>query len=735
MVKDTKGEMLRIFLNTNQQWCLPPEDTIEVPEKLEQAVLYYEDQYFHYHPGMNPVSLVRAIVQNTRNKKVVSGASTISMQLVRLKIPRERTVFNKFIEILTAFRYEAHMSKDKILKAYLDHAPYGGNIIGYRTAALKYFNKEAAELSWAEAATLAVLPNSPSLINPSANPELLEQKRNGLLQKLLNKEVIDSISYRLAINEEIPDQTNSFRIFAPHLTRKISASEPKTRIVNTTIDKELQDYCEYICKLYSQNLKMFGVPNISLLVVETKTGKVRSYVGSQEFFDFESNGQVDGVMAPRSSGSTLKPLLYSLSMDDGIVLPKTLIKDIPTYFQAFSPSNADKKYNGVATAEEALIRSLNIPAVRLLNSYGLYNYYVFLQQAGVSTLFRTAEDYGLPLIIGGAEVNLWDLVMLYRGLANDGIFTANTYLKNETGNLSGSAQLISPGACTLTLNILRDLKRPGIEYYWKRFNNQDAIAWKTGTSYGQKDAWAVGVTPEWTIGIWVGNFTGEGNVNISGASSAGPLLFEVFNYLPKSPDNAWFKSKEEDFKEVVLCEETGFQAGENCPHKIGTKGPSHMKSLKLCPYHKKLYTNASYSHEVCSYCWDSDYTSNNYLIFPSEVSYYLKKRGQFVENVPLHNPACTKTGSMVPIQIVYPLDSAQIWVPRDFGGEQQRIVARCTHQSDSGLIYWYLNDNYLGTTRQKHTMSICPQPGKNKFLISDEQGNNVSSTFNAYVEE
>lgn len=735
VVKDKNGEVLRIFLNSREQWCLPPEDSIEVPEKLKKAVLFYEDRYFYLHPGVNPVSLVRAALQNFRQKRIVSGASTLTMQLVRLKHPRERTVMNKGIEIFTALRYESHLSKKRILGEYLNHAPYGGNIIGYRTASLKYFNKQARELSWAEAATLAVLPNSPGLISPSANTEQLKKKRDQLLKKLLKKEVIDSIVYRHAITEEIPERTYPFEIYAPHLTRRIARTDPKAKIVTTTIDKDLQDYSEYLCKLYAENLRMLGVRNISLLIAETQTGNVRAYVGNPDFFDFESNGQVDGVRAPRSSGSTLKPFLYALSMDEGIILPQTLIKDVPTFYEAFSPSNADEKYNGVVTAREALVRSLNIPAVRLLNAYGLYNFYVFLQQAGVSTLFRTAEEYGLPLIIGGAEINLWDLVMLYRGLANEGTFYPNTFLKDDRLNASSSAQLISPGACYLVLDILKDLRRPGVEYYWKRYSNPHAIAWKTGTSYGHKDAWAVGVTPDWTIGVWVGNFTGEGNLNLAGASSAGPLLFEMLNYLPENGTDRWFHTDESNMKEVILCKETGFKAGENCDRKTSVRAPVNMKSLKLCPYHKKLYTDASLSYEVCSYCWDSNYTSNNYLIYPSEVNYYLKLQGQFVENIPPHNPACTKKGSIVPIEIIYPLDSAQIWLPRDFGGAVQELIARCTHQNDSGLIYWYLNDTYLGTTKQNHTLSIKPRLGKNTFLISDEQGNEVSSVFRVYVEE
>lgn len=337
----------------------------------------------------------------------MSGASTITMQVARLRKQKNRTYGQKVLEMIQAIKIDLRLSKQEILKAYLNHAPYGGNIIGYRTASRRYFDKEPVELSWAEAATLAVLPNAPGMVSPSANKQILENKRNLLLAKLYENQKIDKQTYELAIIEPLPDHEYRFKILAPHLTQKIKSSNPEEKIINTTIDYNLQDYLEQLTKQYISFQRRKGINNATALVIETKTGKVKAYVGSQGFFDFEGLGQVDGVQAPRSSGSVLKPFLYALAMDEGIVIPQTLIKDVPSYFDAFSPNNADEKFNGIVTAKGALIRSLNIPAVRLLNTYGVYRFYSFLQNAGMSTLFRTAEDYGLPLIIGGAEITAW----------------------------------------------------------------------------------------------------------------------------------------------------------------------------------------------------------------------------------------------------------------------------------------------------------------------------------------
>jgi penicillin-binding protein 1C len=507
IVNDEDGNYLRVFLNEDEQWCFPPSDSVHIPDKLKKAVICFEDNYFYWHPGINPVSVIRASYQNVSRGKIVSGASTITMQVARLAKKKPRTYFNKFLEMLLALKIEFYYSKEEILKIYLDHAPFGGNIKGYRAAAERYFEKTPSELSWAEAAALAVLPNSPGIVNLSYGKDLLKQKRDRLLKKLHENGELDESAYKLALLEPIISRVYPFRILAPHLTQEIYNNTTEGTFVSTTINKDIQQYVELIAKEHSRYLKREGINNCAALIMETKTGKIKAYVGSQDYFESEAQGMVNGVTAARSSGSILKPFLYALSMDEGIIIPQTLIKDVRTYFDSFSPQNADEKFNGVVPAKEALIRSLNIPAVRLLNTYGIYRFYSFLKNAGISTLFRPADDYGLPLIIGGAEVNMIDMAMLYSGLAHSGMFSKPYFLIEDSSKSSVSTiQLISPGSCLLVLDMLKELKRPGAEYYWEKYQNQRPIAWKTGTSYGGKDAWAVGVSPEWTIAVWVGNF-------------------------------------------------------------------------------------------------------------------------------------------------------------------------------------------------------------------------------------
>ena len=413
LILDSEGRLLRAFLNEGEQWCFPPDSSLAVPLKLRAAVLRFEDRRFYGHPGVDPLALGRALYQNVAAGQVRSGASTLTMQVARLMRPKPRTLFNKALETLLALRIELHTPKEEILRLYLDHAPYGGNIVGYRAASRRYFRKQPGELTWSEAATLAVLPNAPGLVSPTADPRRLAQKRNRLLAGLQRAGYFDAETLRLAVAEPVPERAFPLPVTAPHLSRAL-ASGRRGRIVRTTLDAGLQRDLEALVARHLRHLDHLGIGNGAALLVETGSGKVRAWVGSRDFFDPEHQGQVDGVVAPRSSGSLLKPFLYALSMDEGLVLPGTLVKDVPTYYHGFSPRNADESYDGLVRAEEALVRSLNVPAVRLLRRYGLFNFYRFLQDAGVSTLVRPADDYGLPLILGGAEVTLRDMARLFR---------------------------------------------------------------------------------------------------------------------------------------------------------------------------------------------------------------------------------------------------------------------------------------------------------------------------------
>lgn len=730
VVIDEKGEILRAFLNTDEQWCFPPRTDIPVPEKLEKAVLSFEDRYFYYHPGINPFALARAFYHNWVSGRIVSGASTITMQVARLMQPKKRTYCNKAREMLQALRIELHYSKEDILRLYLDHAPYGGNIIGCQAASLRYFQKMPKDLTWGEAAILAVLPNAPGEVSPFSNQEQLRRKRNRLLARLRDDGVIDKETCDLALLEAIPAAAVPFQMRAPHLAQFLKGAH--SGIIKTTIKKELQEQTEDLVHQHVVYLRRKGVRNGAAVVTETRSGKVRAYVGSQDFFDTAGHGQVDGVRAPRSSGSLLKPVLYALCIDEGIILPQTLIKDVPSYYGAFSPCNADETFNGLVPAKEALVKSLNVPAVRLLYTYGPYPFYHVLKSAGLTTLFRASDDYGLTMVLGGAEVTLWDMAMLFRGFGNAGRFRPLHVLADGGDEKRGDASspLISPAACYLTLDMLRELKRPGAEYYWEQYQNQWPLAWKTGTSYGQRDGWAVGVSPEWTIAVWVGNFDGEGNANLSGARCAGPLLFDIFNALPKNVEQSWFEKPQVDFVPAEVCLDTGFLAGPHCEKRIIVDVPRHMKPMKMCPYHQSIYVTEDEQHQVCSLCWEpGHYKHVRRLVYPPDVTQYLRERGQIISAIPPHKPYCVAHTETLPLQIVYPQEKSRLWVPRDFDGILQKVALQVAHREAGRMLYWYMDDRFIGSSKDRHVKASTLTKGWHTLEVVDAEGNRDQKQF------
>ncbi len=728
VVVDREGRRLRVFLNSAEQWCFPP-DTAEVPEKLVISALTYEDKRFFRHFGIDPIAFFRATGQNLRARRVVSGASTITMQVARIANPKQRSIFNKFIEAYHSLKIELRYSKEEILRLYFEHAPYGGNIRGYRAACLRYWGIEAEHITWGEAATLAVLPNSPALINPDTDPGKLKAKRDKLLRKLHDKGHIDDETLELSLLEPIPAGQIPYEFTAPHLTRRLAARFPG-KYIHSTIDRNIQREMERLASHHAEWLQSFGVKNVAILVAETRTGRIVAYVGSDDYHDDARKGKVDGVIAPRSTGSLLKPFLYALAMDDAIIIPESRIKDIPTYYGAFSPHNADMSFSGLVPARVALTRSLNVPAVRLLYTYGIHDFYRFLQRAGMRSLFRSPDEYGLPIILGGCEGSLWEMVAMFRGLGNGGVFPGLTAIMSDT--LGESDTLISPEACWAVLSILENVDRPGAEYYWHQYSNRRPISWKTGTSYGHRDAWAVGVTPQWTIGVWAGNFTGEGNPALIGSQAAGGLLFKIFNSLDIDQRLVRFERPESMIR-LEICRETGFIANENCEFVDSVFAPPNSMMLQKCPYHRTLFLDEDEKYQVCSRCWETGKVKIvSRLVYPPEVIQFLSRKGHSYLAVPPHNPECPVRGFDNPVGIIYPVHGARILVPRGFGGEHQKIVAKGAYSVAKGSLMWFLDGNFIGSTFDKHEIPLDLSVGSHTLTAMNSDGHTGTVKFDAF---
>jgi len=737
LVFDNQNQLMRVTLAKDEQYRFPYKKD-DLPEKYKKALIFYEDKRFYYHPGVDPFAMLHAVWQNIQSGEILRGGSTITMQLVRLSKPRERTYLNKLVECFSALRYSFHFSKNEILGEYAAHVPMGGNIVGIETASNYYFGKSLTEITWAEAALLVVLPNSPSRINLARSRDILLKKRNALLKRLHDNNYLDSTTYHLAIDEPLISPENKLPFKAPHFTNYLLKTQPELSVLHSTLDPGVQTLAEQISAVHRQNLSNMGIQNLSLLIAETKSGKVRAYCGSHSFYDSVYSGQIDGVQAHRSTGSLLKPFLVAKILDRGPYTMHSMIRDVPTFYGTFVPQNASRKFSGLASLETILINSLNVPSVRMLNYYGTVDFYHFLKEAGFQALFRRPEEYGLSIILGGAEASLAELTQLYLALGQFGSECRLKYLENTTPYLydDRKVSLFSAGSAWLVINALNKLSRPGLEYYWNYFDNHLPVAWKTGTSYGQKDGWAIGVNQQWTIGVWTGNFNGEGNAALTGSRCAAPILFDLFNSLDYTEEDVWFSEPEYDLQEIECCMESGYPANPLCPKTFTAKKPlvSHMPGV--CPYHKRYLVDKFSGKSVCSLCWShADMEWQTRYIVPASVRHILTHQGYDMDIIPGHFELCSSSEDQNRLEITYPVDGIKILIPRDLDGNFENIVFAARHHQPASNLFWYLNGNLVGNTRGDHSLSLKLDKGIFRLTVQDEEGFSKTVKFSAFKNE
>ncbi len=727
LVLDRSGRPLSVFLAPDQQWRLPVDS---LPEKYRRALLLYEDRRFYLHPGVDPLSLAHAVFQCLGAGRYVRGASTIPMQIARLSQPKERTLLNKGLEIVQALKLSLLLSKREVLHLYASRAPMGGNTVGLEAACLRWLGKSPGMISWSEAALLAVLPNSPSLIHLDRQREALRDKRDRLLHKLHAAGALDRDDLAEALAEPLPGESQPMPFEAPQACRWLLETHPEP-VIRSSLDLLLQREVQAALRDHMQALGRFGITNAAALVTETATGRVLAYVGSADFFSTQDQGQVDGVRAARSTGSLLKPFLYGALFDRGDILPQSLIKDVPAFFGSFVPVNAGNEYSGMVPAGQALLRSLNVPAVMMLQQYGIGEFQDLLQQAGMSTLFRSPDDYGLTLILGGAEGTLWEMCGLYRMLGRGGFRSPLSLSPEGADSTEKQPRILSAGACWQVLEILKDLHRPDNEYYWRQFENQRLVAWKTGTSFGQRDAWAIGVSPRWTVGVWVGNFDGLGNPELGGARSAGPLLFKILARLPRAGALEWFTRPEYDLRRVKICSATGFPASSRCPRTEWAEMPAGASPGRMCPYHIVCRLDSA-GDQTCSLCWGSGpLRTDTLLIFQPDAAEYLRKHGYRADELPRHRQSCPTQAGENPLQIVYPPSGSGIWIPRGSGGEPQKVVLKAAHSNSTATVHWYVDGRYLGATGGLHELAVFLPRGEHRLTLVDLEGHRRTVTFTA----
>lgn len=735
VVESVQGTLLGAKIATDGQWRFPEIDS--VPYKFKHCIVLFEDAYFYQHPGFNPISMAKAIKSNFLAGKKVRGGSTLTQQVIRLsRSQKERSYFEKAVELILATRLEWRYSKEEILQLYASHAPFGGNVVGLEMATWRYFGLQPHQLSWAEAATLAVLPNAPSLIYPGKNQAVLQAKRDRLLRKLRQHNIIDSTTYELALLEDLPKKPFALPNSAPHLVAYVSKKMRGQRM-RTSVDGELQRHVSSLVEMHYKNLKQNQVHNAAVLVMNVQTREVLSYVGNTPT-DQEHETDVDMIQANRSTGSVLKPLLYAAMLDAGELLPDMLVPDIPTQIAGYTPENFNEGYAGAIKAKDALARSLNIPAVRLLQSYGLKKFRDQLDFFKLRGINKPADHYGLTLILGGAESNLWDLCKTYASLAstvNHFNTTSSEYFSNEFvapildknttvdfGKRSTQQTIFDAGSIYLTFEAMKEVNRPEGNESWEFYDSSKQIAWKTGTSFGNKDAWAIGLTKDYVVGVWVGNADGEGRPNITGVSSAAPILFDVFDVLPKSD---WFARPLDEFTTIEVCAESGYLASEACPKKT-LDIPNKRNVIGVCSYHQWVNLDAKRLYRVNTSCEDlSQMVTESRFVLPPLLEFYYKKNHPQYQTLPPLRVDCLLS-EQPNMAFIYPKNKSRVSLPKNFEGKNNELILKLVHTNANSKVFWYLDAQFIGETVNLHEMGILPNKGTHKITAVDALGSDIA---------
>ena len=734
VIESSDGELLAAKIARDGQWWFPAQDS--VPDKFKKCIVFFEDEHFYYHPGFNPVAMVKAFQQNQNAGKVVRGGSTLTQQVIRLsRKNKKRTYFEKGIEMILATRLELRHSKEKIIELYSAHAPYGGNVVGLEMASWRYFGVQSYQLSWAECATLAVLPNAPSLIYPGKNQIKLLRKRNALLLKLYKEKIIDKLTYELAIKEPLPQKPYNLPQIAPHLLQRIAKTDEGKRI-KTTIDISLQSRINQIAMRYYNQYKQNEVHNLAILVIDIQNRNVISYVGNSPT-DKDHDKDVDIISAPRSTGSILKPLLFASMLDEGELLPNTLVADIPTQISGYSPQNFNLTFDGAVPAQRALSRSLNIPAVLMLQEHGVNNFYELLQKFKLRNINKHPDHYGLSLILGGAESNLWDLCRTYANMSStinyfnvsNGKYRTKEF--TELNYVSGFGQdygedrfqktILGAGSIYLTYNSMKEVNRPEGDEAWKFYDSSLELAWKTGTSFGNRDAWAIGTNSRYVVGVWVGNANGEGRPELTGVGSAAPILFDVFNLLPRK---IWFQAPLNDLEYADICALSGHLAQDDCPKSRQLINLRGMKT-SVCPYHKLVHLDGSEQYRVNSSCEAVDkIVAKKWFVLPPVMEWYYKSLHIDYKPLPPFRDDCQSTQQVV-MDFIYPKTNSKIYLAKDFNSKIQPVIVKVAHSNREAKLFWYVDNEYKGTTQIFHEMQIEAETGIHYITVADEFGNEI----------
>ena len=735
------GSLLAASIAEDGQYRFP--ETKEVPKKFAACAIAFEDRYFYWHPGINPLSLSKALLANLRARRVVRGGSTLTMQLARMLHPRaERNYKNKLIELVWALRLECAFSKHELLALYASHAPFGGNVVGLDAAAWRYYQTSANNLSWGQMAALAVLPNAPASIYPGKQHDAFRNKRDKLLHTLHAQGTIDAETLELALLEPLPAPPDLLPQHAWQLINHVFSNGRKGESIQTTLRFDLQCDVERLVTDYTAQHRTQLGRNIAALIADVETGEVLAYVGNTPGLNDRAQGFVNLITAKRSSGSILKPFLYAGMLEDGLLLPRQLIPDIPIKIGTFAPENASHQFQGAVRASNALAHSLNIPAVHMLRSYGIDVFLKLLKDLGATTFRQSADYYGLPLILGGGECSLWEMCGIYASLARTlnrfttrgAYYTDNfhplRYIHKEATEPNKEIQrdLLGAASIYLTFQALREVNRPEEESGWWNFASSRAIAWKTGTSWGGRDAWAIGVNKKYVVGIWNGNATGEGQSDLSGVRNAAPLMFQIWGILPNSE---WFAPPYDDLRRIEVCAQSGLPPSANCRDLDSIFIPNREYEYSPCPYHQLIHLDSSEQYRVNASCYPlAKIHHRSWFVLPPAMGWFYSKQNPTYLPLPPWLEGCESSNDTQTMQFIYPRNAnTEISIPRDIDGKPSPVRFELAHTRPNATVYWHLDNEYIGRSLHLHHLALLPSEGEHTLTVVDEKGERNSIPF------
>lgn len=719
VVYDDEGILIHAFLTSDDKWRLRAEQD-EITPEIKKAFIFKEDRWFYFHPGVNLLSITRAAFNNLTRGRRTSGASTITMQLARLLDPAPRTFSNKFLEMFRALQLELHYSKDEILLAYLNLLPYGGNIEGVKAASMIYFDEMPRALSLGQVAMLTVIPNNPNHLRPGPKNELLRQWRNQWLNRFKASGKFSADAINDAIGEAIAEHREPMPRLAPHFSLRVAASAPQGNNYST-LDLELQSKVETLAKNYVRRLRSLNVGNLSVVVVSNKTMEVKAYLGSADFNDAFYQGQVDGITALRSPGSTLKPVLYAMAVDKGLITPKMMITDVPVNFAGYRPENYDEQYRGKVTVEYALAHSLNVPAVELLDKLGTDQLTDAMSRIGFKWIAQHRKHLGLSVILGGCGTTLEELTALYASFANGGLYRPLQFNKAKPSPEADT--LCSPQAAYMITEMLTGLQRPDLPNQYQQAAQLPAIAWKTGTSYGRRDGWAIGYNPEFTVGVWTGNFPGFGSPELNGADCAVPLLFNIFNVLTDTKVPDWFTPPDElDFR--LVCTQTGMVPDTFCHQTVMDYFIPGVSPAMRCNHLHQVYTSADEAMTYCRQCLpEAGYKSVLYPTYPANLIAWYNEMQIPYRAEPAHSPDCPAIRREGDPVITSLNDGAEYLL---ITGRKQQLMLTCNAENGVAKVFWYVNDRFYKSAKPSEKVFFEPDAGNYKVSCSDDRGRNTN---------